>query len=494
MNQASAGTVAAFLSAQGAESQRVVTKTTRTEEGSGVDKRIREETSTTIEPLAASASSTGAPLTLQGLSIVTDDRLNSVTLIGEPSLVELATSLTRQLDLRQRQVAVNVKVIDVNLNNISSFTSSFSFGVGDDAFVASDGGTASANFGELAPAVSDPTNRSEGTVDGSLSRPIIDNPYSRVPLGVNFDQLTNVQSAPGQGIQIINNATGQVVGEIPVSGSTYSSSPTLTSDGLRAIRSIAGGTPGSLRFNDDNGNGVYDPTDSIPADGFIPASLGTISQVLPAVIQYPNDFLLRLRAQITNGNAKILTDPTLTVQEGNTAAVALTQDVFAGTTVTTVPISTDQNQIVRSPRLEPVGLTLNLKVDRIDDNGFITLSISPSVSAVSGFYTDPTSSQSAVLTSRRTLNSGSIRLRDGQTLIIAGVIQDQDRETVSKWPILGDLPILGALFRNTNSNKQRNEVVIVVTPQILDDSDTSSFGYGYTPSPDVQRVLDRPGQ
>jgi len=167
INQASAGTVAGFLSAQGAETQRVVTKTTRTETGSGVDKRILEETTTTIEPLAASTSSTGAPLVLQGLSIITDDRLNSVTLIGDPPLVELATSLTRQLDLRQRQVAVNVKVIDITLGNDASFTSSFSFAV-DDAFIVSEGGSAGVNVGEFAPAG---LNN-----NGTLKRPLIDNP------------------------------------------------------------------------------------------------------------------------------------------------------------------------------------------------------------------------------------------------------------------------------------------------------------------------------
>jgi len=492
MNQAQASSVASFLGAQGATSQNIAftpEKTVGTATAGVAATAATAATAGTTETAGTTGTTetTGsgtAPKLLTGLAVVSDERLNTVTLIGEPSLVELATSLSRQLDLRQRQVSVNVKIIDINLLNTQDQNASFSFGLGDDAFIVNQGGNASLNFGELAPS----------SPPGTTTRPIIANPYNQVPLGINFDQLTNVQSAPGQGIQIINNATGQIVGEIPVSGAAYSSSPILTSDGLRAIRSIAGGTPGSLRFNDDNNNGVYDPSDSIPADGFTPASLGTITQALPAVIQYPNDLLLRLDALITSLNAKILTDPTLTVQEGNTATIALTQDVFAGTTVTTVPINDNQNQIVRTPRLEPVGLTLNLKVDRIDDNGFITLSISPSVYAVSGFYNDPNSSQSSVLTSRRTLNSGSIRLRDGQTLIIAGVIQDQDRETVSKWPILGDIPIIGALFRNTESIKQRNEVVIVVTPQILDDSDDSTFGYGYTPSSEVQRVLDRPGQ
>jgi type IV pilus assembly protein PilQ len=257
------------------------------------------------------------------------------------------------------------------------------------------------------------------------------------------------------------------------------------------VFNISQGTPGSLRFTDTNGNGVFDTADTV--NSFTNATLGTLTQTLPRVIQYPNDLLLRLRAQITSGNAKILTDPTLTVQEGNAATINLTQEVFAGFNEDTV-INDGVAQTTRTILTADVGLTLQLLVDRIDDNGFITLSILPTVSSVAGTFNVVGSTSPAVLTSERALNSGSIRLRDGQTLVLAGVIQDQDRQTIIKWPILGDIPIIGALFRNTQNNKSRNEVVIVVTPQILDDSDTSSFGYGYTPSPDVQRVLDRSGQ
>ena len=90
---------------------------------------------------------------------------------------------------------------------------------------------------------------------------------------------------------------------------------------------------------------------------------------------------------------------------------------------------------------------------------------------------------------KRSLKSGAIRLRDRQTLVLTGVIQDKDREVVTKWPILGDLPFLGSLFRKTSSSREKNELVILVTPAIVDDNQGGSYGYGYRPSTRETRQL-----
>lgn len=81
-------------------------------------------------------------------------------------------------------------------------------------------------------------------------------------------------------------------------------------------------------------------------------------------------------------------------------------------------------------------------------------------------------------------------MRDAQTLILSGIIQDSDIENVSKVPILGDLPIIGALFRSTSSINTRSEVIIIVTPRIIDDSQDATWGYTYQPGPETQKVLD----
>ncbi|MFN3678306.1 type II secretion system protein GspD, partial [Thermosynechococcus sp.] len=92
------------------------------------------------------------------------------------------------------------------------------------------------------------------------------------------------------------------------------------------------------------------------------------------------------------------------------------------------------------------------------------------------------------------------RLRDGQTLMLAGIIQDQDRSLVTKVPILGDIPLLGRLFRREANQRQRNELVVIVTPKIIDDTQNAGFGYQYSPTPgsmppNIQnRILQPPQQ
>ena len=132
-------------------------------------------------------------------------------------------------------------------------------------------------------------------------------------------------------------------------------------------------------------------------------------------------------------------------------------------------------------------------IDRIDDNGFVTMQVNPTISSIGGTATGPVDQGTITLLQSRSLQSGNIRLRDGQTLILAGIIQDQDRVDISKVPVLGDIPILGALFRRTNRTNERREVVVVVTPQIIEDNDQSNFGYRYTPGRDVREILQQQG-
>jgi type IV pilus assembly protein PilQ len=92
----------------------------------------------------------------------------------------------------------------------------------------------------------------------------------------------------------------------------------------------------------------------------------------------------------------------------------------------------------------------------------------------------------------RRLDTGSLRVRDGQTLILTGVISDSDVAEVSKWPILGDIPIIGQFFRATNNRREKRELVILVTPRVIDDEQGGTFGYGYQPSnPSTLRMLNQ---
>ena len=120
--------------------------------------------------------------------------------------------------------------------------------------------------------------------------------------------------------------------------------------------------------------------------------------------------------------------------------------------------------------------------DQIDDNGFVSFVMSPEVSAVVGAGEDIPGCGPIKRMIRRRLDTGNLRVRAGQTLILTGVISETDQEIIRKWPILGDIPIIGQFFRRRAGSRQKNELVIMVTPQIIDDTQGGIYGYGYTPS------------
>ena len=101
---------------------------------------------------SGSASDSDAPELgpLVGLVGTTDSRLNTITLVGEPKLITVAESYLKQIDLRQRQVAVKVQILDVGLKNELDSDSSFSSRIGD-AYLVSDSGRAYMNFGKYKP-------------------------------------------------------------------------------------------------------------------------------------------------------------------------------------------------------------------------------------------------------------------------------------------------------------------------------------------------------
>jgi len=324
---------------------------------------------------------------LRGLVGTADERLGTVTLVGDPRLISFAESYLKQIDLRRRQVAVKVQILNVNLSNDKTIDSSFSARMGD-KFIVSESGQGFLNFGAYKPSGVSGT----GTFNGG-------------------DYLKPGTYAP------------------PLSLST------------------------------EDGSAYRQPNSS---------------------------FYSYLEAQIQATSAKAIAQPTLLVQEGEESSVITGEKVITNVTESTSNTGGSTNFTYEK---ETAGLTMGVAVDKIDDNGFVTLTLNPSVSVPS-----PAGFQQGVQIfniNERTLNSGAIRLRDGQTLVLTGVINEQQREQVNKWPILGDLPLLGSLFRNTTSSRQKDELVILVTPRILDDNQGGAYGYGYRPGTSESTIFLR---
>jgi len=384
-----------------------------------------------------------------------------------------------------------------------AFNTSFSFGI-DDGFFAVDDGAAIFNYGDSRP----PTDLEAAS---SLASPtVIGNPFSGANVFLDLDNST--PRIPNTGIDnrtIINDRVTPdfsltetqgldrrfLQGVAGVSENPFQTGITEITEGEPNVleRIFQPGTPATVQIVD--GVPIVIPAGPPTIQQtFTEGTRGSITTELPSLFQFPKKFLAQLQAQITSGNAKILTDPTIVVQEGQTATVNLTQEVVGNISSETESADGLTTRTVTA-EIREAGLILELVVDRIDDNGFVTLAINPevtSIGSVQDLSIGDDTNQIALLNTRE-LTSGQIRLRDGQTLILSGIIQESDRTTVRKVPILGDLPIIGALFRSTERQNQRQEVIVLVTPQILDDSERGSFGYNYTPGREAQEVLQRRG-
>ena len=77
----------------------------------------------------------------------------------------------------------------------------------------------------------------------------------------------------------------------------------------------------------------------------------------------------------------------------------------------------------------------------------------------------------ATLLSRRNLTLNNIRVKDGDTLVIGGLIYEEDSKNVKKIPLLGDIPGIGFFFRSVDNTKSKQELVLLITPHIIKDSE-----------------------
>ena len=475
LNQVGADNAALYLASLGAEGKilKPVLEDSIDPETGRIVQRV--EVGSELSALDTDEDETGTKaLLLRGLQVSTDGRLNSITLVGEPRKVETATNFLTQLDARRRQVAVNVKVIDVNLLNQDVFNSSFSFGVNDSFFVQ-DNGSASLRFGETAPPTSAEFNSATGRVSNP---PTIVNPFADADTFLDLD-LANGFSVPDTIPGRVDDQ-GNVLRERGV-GRFYDSFPAVSENPFfTGITDITKATNDAISRDPETGRIT-----------FTQGQDGTADSALPSFLQFPDKFLALLEARVTSGNAKILTDPTLMVQEGQQATVKLAQNIIESVQ-TSIDGETGSRTI--TPVIAEAGVVLTVNVEQIDDNGFVSMSVSPTVSSI-GATQEFDSGDGAVnllnLLSKRELSSGLVRLRDGQTLILSGIIQDQERSTVSKVPILGDIPLLGALFRSTDKASERAEVIVLLTPEIVEED--AGLANNFMPGKESREILQREG-
>ena len=163
-------------------------------------------------------------------------------------------------------------------------------------------------------------------------------------------------------------------------------------------------------------------------------------------------FNILLEALETEGLVRTLAEPNLTALSGQTA------DFLAGGQFP-VPVRDDEGNV--TVQFQPFGIEVEFTPTVVDD--IINLAMSSTVSSI-----DTSIPGTGTVPGLRTREaSTTVELRDGESFAIAGLLQDDFRDQIGQVPWLGDIPILGALFRSTSYQREQSELVIIVTAHLV---------------------------
>jgi general secretion pathway protein D len=274
-------------------------------------------------------------------------------------------------------------------------------------------------------------------VDTEQITEIVDKFYPDVRLHVNakrkeiiINGAKNKLDGVVQLVEEINIPQDQVIIEVRLEE--------ISTDKLKELGvDLQNGTLSRLHFIKDK----VDP-DLIDADE------GEFGQIEGVELTWPNF----LRAINDDSNSKTLANPRLMTLNGEEASMSISDEV-------PYPVFDDEGN--QSFDYMQAGIDLTF-TPWITKNGEIELSMTPEVSS---FGPKP---EGATLPPKKTRSVNTkLRLEDGETFAIGGLIQEDEQESMSKVPLLGDIPIIGELFKSRSSDSSRSELLIFVTPRII---------------------------
>ena len=174
----------------------------------------------------------------------------------------------------------------------------------------------------------------------------------------------------------------------------------------------------------------------------------------PDGLPYEFYYAAKINALINNGKANILSKPKITTINGKEATINIGGEVPIPT------LTVSDNTTTTTYKYKETGIILKY-TPRVNDDGYITAKIHTEVSTPT--YDADTK---AYRFNKRSADT-QVRLKDGETMVIGGLIGSDESKVMSKIPFLGDLPILGRFFSNVNNSKNESEVIIFVTARIV---------------------------
>lgn len=181
---------------------------------------------------------------------------------------------------------------------------------------------------------------------------------------------------------------------------------------------------------------------------------------------------------ISNQKARMLANPKIIVTNGKKSIIDLTRDYIESTTVQILnSFNNGDSGNASVQKTFEIGKDDGIKIEVlpfISPDGYVALNIKPDYASEFKPVIDSymgVEYTAATLLQRHNLDLKNIRIKDEETLLLGGMITEQEDDVVSKIPILGDIPVLGFFFRNQHKTVKKEELLFMITPRIIKDTE-----------------------
>lgn len=215
--------------------------------------------------------------------------------------------------------------------------------------------------------------------------------------------------------------------------------------------------------------GAFPIASSISTSG----SLGTVGKMAIGNVS-ADQFSIEIKALKQVSDTKVLANPQILVVNNEEAKIHI-GDKLAYVTTTTTGTGADQTTNEEIHFID-TGILLNVK-PVISEDGFISMTIKPEISSQSGTLTTPKGATVPLINT--TLIESKVMVKDGVTIVIGGLHKDEGSKSHKGLPGLSEVPFIGGVFRNVSDQITKTEIVIFLTPTIIDGS--GNFDGAYQP-------------
>lgn len=388
---------------------------------------------------SASGRTQGSGMSDVGIAAAADSRTNAVVVSGPPTTLEIISQVIKELDQdpkQERRIFV-YPLKNANASNLMEVLNNLFAEI--QALNQATTGTGQQFQGAGRQQTAAP--QATGVTTSSSANDLSEETYFEAETETNsllvltstknYDRIKPI-------IDDLDKPVGQVLIKCLFAEITYSNNLDFgTEFSMLNLRSDGGSTQTSTIFGE-------------PLQGLFVNNLS-------------GDLDVTLHALQEAGKLNILSRPYILASNNQLATITVGSQVPFATGETTSNVGTQTTTEYRD-----IGIILEV-TPSINPDGLVNMTVRPEISSQSGDSVQISEKLALPVFTTRSSET-KVAVRDGQTIVIGGLIQDEIRDTIKKIPLLGDIPIAGHLFKRTEKSKAKTELLIFLTPHVAPDA------------------------